>query len=194
MTVKQIDDLLPQTQCQLCGYDGCRPYAEAIINNNEEINKCLPGGLAVMQSISKITQHRIVEEYPEYKKPISKVQIDIENCIGCTKCIQACPVDAISGASKSMHYVLSDICTGCDLCIPACPVDCIDPIASSSLPDPLYLKEAFTRRNERVTNELHSISNERIKSNERSVVASLDIINQALANAKKLKGHTLEEV
>ena len=152
MTIKQIDDILPQTQCQLCGYNGCRPYAEAIINNNEEINKCLPGGLEVMRSISRITQHHIEEDYPEYKKTSSKVSIDIENCIGCTKCIQACPVDAISGAAKSMHYVLSDVCTGCDLCIPVCPVDCIDQISSDSLPDPLYMYHPSTHIEEQAFN------------------------------------------
>lgn len=124
--VDQIDDILPQTQCGQCGYPGCRPYAEAI-SNGDAINKCPPGGEA---TIKKLADLMGVEAKPldESQAPAIKrvAFIREDECIGCTKCIQACPVDAIVGASKQMHTVLSDECTGCDLCVEPCPVDCID--------------------------------------------------------------------
>jgi len=132
--VDQIDDILPQTQCGQCGYPGCRPYAEAIANG-DAINKCPPGGEA---TIKKLADLMGVEAKPldsAAGPAIKKVAfIREDECIGCTKCIQACPVDAILGASKQMHTVLSDECTGCDLCVEPCPVNCIDmlPIATTA--------------------------------------------------------------
>lgn len=125
--VDQIDEILPQTQCGQCGHPGCRPYAEAI-SNGEAINRCPPGGQATVQALADLLD---VEAIPldggEAEEPARKVAVIREDeCIGCTKCIQACPVDAILGAAKQMHTVISDECTGCDLCVEPCPVDCID--------------------------------------------------------------------
>jgi len=126
-----INKELPQTQCGQCNYPGCKPYAEAVANGEAEVNQCIPGGTEVMIKISEIT-HR--EQLPMDEvadnKPKGKIiaVIDEEACIGCLHCIKACPVDAIVGAIKQMHTVITDECTGCDLCAPACPVDCIEMI------------------------------------------------------------------
>ncbi len=124
--VDQIDDILPQTQCGQCGYPGCRPYAEAIANG-DAINKCPPGGDAAIKKLAALLG---VEAKPldgAQTPAIKRVAyIREDECIGCTKCIQACPVDAIVGASKQMHTVITDECTGCDLCVEPCPVNCID--------------------------------------------------------------------
>jgi electron transport complex protein RnfB len=123
-----IDALLPQSQCGQCGYPGCKPYAEAIAHQGEMINKCIPGGEAVML---KIADTLGVEPQPmdgddDAQQALRKIAVINESdCIGCTKCIQACPVDAIIGTNKAMHTVVSDLCTGCDLCIAPCPTDCI---------------------------------------------------------------------
>lgn len=128
--VDQIDNILPQTQCGQCSYPGCRPYAEAIANG-DEINKCPPGGEATIVALSELLGRDFVpldEEHGEEKgKRVALIRED--ECIGCTKCIQACPMDAILGAAKQMHTVIADECTGCDLCVEPCPVDCIDMVS-----------------------------------------------------------------
>jgi len=123
----RIDALLPQTQCEQCGYHGCRPYAEAIARGEAEINLCPPGGAAGIEKLAALLQRPVLPLDPTrgVEKPRMLARIVEADCIGCTKCIQACPVDAIVGASKLMHTVLADDCTGCELCVPACPVDCI---------------------------------------------------------------------
>lgn len=125
--VEQIDSILPQTQCGQCGFAGCRPYAEAIAEGEAEINKCPPGGETTMIALSELLGRDPVslENEAAAAKPKSVAFIVEEECIGCTLCIQACPVDAILGAAKSMHTVISNECTGCELCIPPCPVECI---------------------------------------------------------------------
>ncbi|HID49429.1 MAG TPA: electron transport complex subunit RsxB [Chromatiales bacterium] len=126
--VDQIDAILPQTQCGQCGFPGCRPYAEAIARGEADINQCPPGGETVIVALADLLGRDVKplsEEHGEAKETRTVVVIDEQLCIGCTLCIQACPVDAIVGAPKQMHTVLRDECTGCNLCIPPCPVDCI---------------------------------------------------------------------
>ncbi|MEO8778194.1 MAG: RnfABCDGE type electron transport complex subunit B [Rhodanobacter sp.] len=124
----QIDALLPQTQCEQCGYHGCRPYAEAIARGEAQINQCPPGGAAGIAKLAALLQRPVLPLNSEQgvETPRMLARIVEADCIGCTKCIQACPVDAIVGASKLMHTVLVDDCTGCELCVAACPVDCIE--------------------------------------------------------------------
>lgn len=126
--VEKIDQLLPQTQCGQCGHPGCRPYAEAIAQG-EDINKCPPGGADTIQALADLLGRDPLpldaeEDSSGSEKRVAYIRED--ECIGCTKCIQACPVDAILGAAKLMHTVIVDECTGCDLCVEPCPVDCID--------------------------------------------------------------------
>ena len=131
--VDQINNLLPQTQCGQCGYPGCKPYAEAIAGG-EKINKCPPGGEGTIQSLADLlgVEPEPLDAEHGAEKGVPTVAIIREDeCIGCTKCIQACPVDAILGAAKQMHTVIADECTGCDLCVEPCPVDCIDMIPVS---------------------------------------------------------------
>ncbi|WP_016913742.1 electron transport complex subunit RsxB [Vreelandella stevensii] len=123
--VEQIDALLPQTQCGQCGYPGCRPYAEAI-NQGDAINKCPPGGDATVVALAELLGREPAPLDGEAPSEDRVAFIREAECIGCTKCIQACPVDAIIGAAKQMHTVIEDECTGCDLCVAPCPVDCID--------------------------------------------------------------------
>ena len=126
--VDQIDALLPQTQCGQCTYAGCHPYAEAIAKGEADINQCPPGGEATIIALADLLDMEIKPlnaEHGEVKSLATIVRIDEQICIGCTLCIQACPVDAILGAAKQMHTVIESECTGCDLCIAPCPVDCI---------------------------------------------------------------------
>ena len=123
----QIDALLPQTQCTRCGYQGCRPYAEAIATGAADINQCPPGGAAGIVKLADLlkTLRQPLNPANGIEKPLEVAVIDESLCIGCTLCIQACPVDAILGAAKQMHTILNSWCTGCELCIAVCPVDCI---------------------------------------------------------------------
>lgn len=127
--IDDIDRVLPQTQCGECSYGGCRPYAEAIVLENEGINRCPPGGVTTLHALALLTQQDhspYVSEIENNTRAPARVIITESECIGCTKCIQACPVDAIIGSAKSMHTILAMECTGCGLCLPPCPVDCID--------------------------------------------------------------------
>lgn len=128
--VEQIDALLPQTQCAQCGYPGCRPYAEAIAAGTADINQCPPGGEPTIRELATLLAREPKPLDPERgEESVPTVAlIDEARCIGCTLCIQACPVDAIVGAAKQMHTVIAAECTGCDLCLPPCPVDCIEMI------------------------------------------------------------------
>ncbi len=125
--VDKIDAILPQTQCGQCGYPGCRPYAVAIANGEADINQCPPGGDAGIQKLAELlgVEPKPLNAEHGTPKPKSVAVIDETLCIGCTLCIQACPVDAIIGAAKHMHTVVAAECTGCELCVPPCPVDCI---------------------------------------------------------------------
>lgn len=129
-----IDALLPQTQCTRCGYTGCRPYAEAIVAGDAEINQCPPGGAATIEALAALTGRPALPLNPAngIEKPREVAYILEEHCIGCTKCLPACPVDAIVGANKRMHTVIVSECTGCELCIAPCPVDCIVMVPDSA--------------------------------------------------------------
>ena len=124
----QLEDLLPQTQCTKCGYPACRPYAEAMANGEASHNQCPPGGIEGVARLAHVLGKPVIPINPVngIERPRPLAVIDEARCIGCTLCIQACPVDAIIGAPKQMHTVVLDLCTGCDLCVVPCPVDCID--------------------------------------------------------------------
>jgi electron transport complex protein RnfB len=125
--VEKIDAILPQTQCGQCGYPGCKPYATAIARGEADINQCPPGGEAGMRALADLmgVEPKPLDAERGQPKPKSVAVIDENLCIGCTLCIQACPVDAILGAAKHMHTVIASECTGCELCLAPCPVDCI---------------------------------------------------------------------
>jgi Na+-translocating ferredoxin:NAD+ oxidoreductase subunit B len=126
--VERIDALLPQTQCTQCGFAGCRPYAEAIAAGRADINQCPPGGQAGIVQLAALLGRAPLPLNPAHgiEQPLTVAVIDEALCIGCTLCIQACPVDAIVGAARRMHTVLAQHCTGCALCVAPCPTDCID--------------------------------------------------------------------
>lgn len=123
----QIEDLLPQTQCTKCGYPACRPYAEAVAAGTANYNQCPPGGMEGVARLANLLGKPVIPLNPDngMERPRPVAFIDETLCIGCTLCIQACPVDAIVGAAKQMHTVVAELCTGCDLCVAPCPVDCI---------------------------------------------------------------------
>jgi electron transport complex protein RnfB len=123
----RLEDVLPQTQCTKCGFDGCRPYAQAIAAGTAEINQCPPGGMEGVARLAGVLGRKVIPLNPVhgYERPRPVAFIDESLCIGCTLCLQACPVDAIIGAAKQMHTILPSLCTGCDLCVAPCPVDCI---------------------------------------------------------------------
>lgn len=126
--IERVNALLPQTQCAQCNFPGCRPYAEAIVNNTADINQCPPGGDEGIKALATLLGRDIkpLDNSLAAHKPPQIAVIREQECIGCTLCIHACPVDAIIGASRKMHTVILDSCTGCELCLPPCPVDCID--------------------------------------------------------------------
>ena len=125
--VERLDRILPQTQCGQCGFDGCRPYAEAMAAGEAGIDRCPPGGDAGARALGAVLGVAALpyDRSRGTHKPTQVAAVVEADCIGCTKCIQACPVDAIVGAAKLMHVVIESLCTGCELCIPPCPVDCI---------------------------------------------------------------------
>jgi electron transport complex protein RnfB len=146
---EKLNFLLPQTQCGKCGYSGCRPYAIALANG-ASINKCPPGGLPTIQKLANLLNTKVIPLDPqcgEYAGP-TIIKIREDECIGCTKCIQVCPVDAITGAAKLMHSVINFECTGCGLCIEPCPVDCIDiiPVQRENSKYKLHWMRRFQQR------------------------------------------------
>ena len=134
--IERINRLLPQTQCGQCSYPGCKPYARAIASGEADIDQCPPGGEAGVRALAELLGREPKPVNPEHgieKPPVVAVIVEAD-CIGCTKCIQACPVDAIVGGPKSMHTVIAELCTGCELCLPPCPVDCIDLVPPTARP------------------------------------------------------------
>ena len=154
----RIDALLPQTQCTKCGYDGCRPYAQAIADGAAPINRCPPGGDAGIAALADLldTATLPLDLSRGAPGPLTVAHIDEAHCIGCTLCIRACPVDAIVGANKRMHTVLADWCTGCDLCVAPCPVDCIAMVPAGrawTAADAQAARERHRARQERLARE-----------------------------------------
>lgn len=149
VSAEQIDSLLPQTQCGLCSFKGCMPYAEALAQDTAEINLCPPGGVKGLYALAALLDKDatpFVAEMEKQAKPKLVAVIREDECIGCTKCIPACPVDAIVGSAKVMHTVITADCTGCELCIAPCPVDCIDLIARDELSESLEKEKADLSR------------------------------------------------
>lgn len=156
----QIDAVLPQTQCTKCGYDGCRPYAEAIAGQRAEINQCPPGGQAGVAALAQLTGRTALPLNPVHgtEAPVRVAVIDEALCIGCALCIPACPVDAILGAARRMHTVIASACTGCDLCVAPCPMDCIrmepvQPARSWTAQDAAIARARFSSRNARLAGD-----------------------------------------
>ncbi len=133
--VDAIDALLPQTQCTKCGYNGCHPYAQAVARGDADINQCPPGGASGIRKLARLLGREQKPLNPSNGMETLRAAalIDESRCIGCMLCIKACPVDAIVGAAKRMHTVLTASCTGCELCLPPCPVDCIDMVELDAL-------------------------------------------------------------
>lgn len=172
--IQAIDAVLPQTQCGLCGHpDGCLPYATAIVKG-ETHNKCVPGGQAVSDKIAQLTNRKILKAEPskwqtdpQTNRPLEMRAVIIEDdCIGCTKCISACPVDAIIGSGKQMHTIFTELCTGCELCLPPCPVDCIELVPypraideKSRQAEQTYLKQRYYAHLNRVEQAVNDKNN-----------------------------------
>ena len=158
--IERIESLLPQTQCTKCGFAGCRPYAEAIVRDAAPINRCPPGGAQGIARLAAALGREPLALDPECgsEGPRALARIVAADCIGCTKCIQACPVDAIIGIGKRMHTVLPALCTGCELCVAPCPTDCILVEPAPALPawsdaDAQAARERFEARRERLVRE-----------------------------------------
>ena len=171
---EKIDALLPQTQCTKCGYAGCMPYAEAIATGEADIDRCPPGGDAGIAALATLLGRAIVPlditrgEHLPHRIAV----IDEATCIGCAKCLKACPTDAIIGANKVMHTVIPQLCTGCDLCIPPCPVDCISMIEDPHFPaslSPGIARERFQFHNFRLARDLRE-RDESLAAKERAVL------------------------
>ena len=146
--VEAIERVLPQTQCTRCGYGGCHPYAEAMAAGEAAINRCPPGGSPGIAQLAALLERQVLplDTTCGEEKPLQVALIDESRCIGCTICIEACPVDAIVGAAKQMHAVVETFCTGCELCVAPCPVDCISLVPAS---DPEWTPERARRARER---------------------------------------------
>jgi len=145
--LNQIDALLPQTQCRKCGYPSCKQYAQAIVTHEADINQCPPGGAAGIQKLADLLGRPVKPLSAQHgiEKPRELALVNEALCIGCTLCIQACPVDAIIGAAKQMHTVINSLCTGCELCVAPCPVDCISMVAANDTQPQFSAEEARGR-------------------------------------------------
>ena len=212
--IQLIDALLPQTQCGKCGHPGCKPYAQGIVDG-EPINKCPPGGDETVAALAELLKVPVLElDVSRGSAPPQVAYIREAECIGCTKCIQACPIDAIVGAAKLMHTVLIDECTGCDLCVAPCPVDCIEmhPLPLGTLPvvgglalsleeqraraaKRDHARQRFERRNARLQSEEQQKQAEREARAQRAAqpaVATLDPVQAALERVRAQKAATAD--
>ena len=190
---ERIDALLPQTQCTRCGYPACADYARAVARTEADINQCPPGGSAGVEKIARLLGRAPVPLNPAngVEKPREIARIDEAVCIGCTKCIQACPVDAIMGASKLMHTVIVEECTGCELCIAPCPVDCIDMVPAAIDADEA-LRRAPLHRNRYVARATRLARREaerqaELTARKAQVDAGADAVRAAIARARAKK-------
>lgn len=201
--VKDIDALLPQTQCGECGYAGCMPYAEALAQGITTIDRCPPGGVTTVKALAQLLQIKVAEPLLTVAQANSRspalASIREAECIGCTKCIQACPVDAIIGSAKMMHAVINHECTGCGLCVEPCPVDCIDllPLEQAQY-NPQIARQHFHDRHARQLREENCKQQSyREKkqlavnktNQQQDVKAKQDYIMQAMVRAKAKNNH-----
>lgn len=190
-----IDALLPQTQCRQCGYSGCRPYAEAIATRRAGINQCPPGSDDTIRDLAALLGVPFQPLDPAFgaAQPPAVALIDEQRCIGCTLCIQACPVDAIVGAAKMMHTVIAQECTGCELCIPPCPVDCISmaPTGERTTREQkksvaAQAKRRFESRNRRLQREKEERAHRLAVAHEHTAAQKKRVtIQKAIARAKE---------
>ncbi len=189
----RIDAVLPQTQCRQCGYAGCRPYAAALAAGHADIDQCAPGGDDGARELATLLGVAFKPVDPRYgtTKPPALAVIDEAVCIGCTLCIQACPVDAIVGAAKLMHTVIAQNCTGCELCLPPCPVDCISMAPSIAQRDDAERKRAadrarqrFERREARLRRAPSAAPEPALNAKQRTVQRALQRARLRLANRK----------
>ncbi len=195
----QIDALLPQTQCTRCGYQGCQPYAEAIARGEARINQCPPGGAAGIVKLAELLKTLPLPLNPVngVEKPLEVALIDESLCIGCTLCIQACPVDAILGAAKQMHTVLGRWCTGCELCIAPCPVDCITmvpvtPARGWNDADVLLARTRYYARNERLAHDKREREARLAAKSTSSAPAAGTAVSEAAAKKKAIIAAAVE--
>jgi electron transport complex protein RnfB len=191
--VADIDKLLPQTQCRACGFNGCRPYAQALASGLTTIDKCPPGGRETLVALAKLLKQDAtpyLEAIDASHRPPSVAYIDESQCIGCTKCLKVCPVDAIVGSPKHMHHILAMDCSGCGLCIEPCPVDCIH---MQELPEPQYDKDRARLRYQAHVERLDKEAREQaIKRQAKHMIDSpismkKDYIQEALLRAQHKK-------
>ena len=195
--INDIDTLLPQTQCGLCDYQGCHSYATAIINNEAPIDRCLPGGVETLRELVYYLNRDPSPDIVAMEKkarPITVAVIREEECIGCTKCTQVCPTDAIIGASKLMHTVIANACTGCELCLPPCPVDCID-IKTITPPTVVEKKQKAQRWRSRYENKQRRLTRRKAEQHQKHQQAKLvTTIKQTLEARKATIRASIERV
>ena len=192
----KIDALLPQTQCRLCGYNGCKPYAAAMAKGETPISKCQPGGVETLHALGDLLGIDPAPYEAEVKAQTKSAQIVVireDECIGCMKCIRACPVDAIIGAAKQMHVVIASDCTGCELCIRPCPVDCIDiiSIAEPSEPQKQMNAERWRARYEARTERLARIKQQE-KEKHLEQKKNSDSRQETIENRRKFIAEAIE--
>ena len=185
--IDEVNKLLPQTQCELCTYKGCLPYAQAMVEKGEALDLCLPGGVRVLRQLGALFQREVATleaGMQEKQKGDSVVKIREAECIGCTKCITACPVDAIVGSGKLMHTVITDACNGCGLCLPPCPVDCIDVVELPRRTD-LEQQQLANQSKTRYDNKGMRVVRQQQLAREKHQQAKTQLVKQSVSARKK---------